>query len=247
MRKLISGLALAVSVIGGAPPAVYGQDTIYRYTDRETGALVFTNVPPTERAAPELAAQQAAARRAEAAAQRPRARAVVAQPAHDPNQFNTLIEKYAERHQVDPRLIWALIKAESNFNPRAVSPKGAKGLMQLMPGTAQRYGVTNVFDPEDNIQGGVRYLRFLLDLFQNDVRHSVAAYNAGENAVLRVRGIPPYRETIEHVKRVVNLYGTDRHPGSPLETVDPSQMYVYRDKDGNVVMTNLGPPPQVAN
>lgn len=118
-------------------------------------------------------------------------------------QYEPLIWKAAETHKVDYALVKAVIKAESNFNPSAVSRKGAKGLMQLMPGTAGVLGVTDSFHPEDNIHGGVRYLRYLLDLFNGDLKLALAAYNAGENAVLRYKGIPPYQETKTYVQKVL--------------------------------------------
>jgi soluble lytic murein transglycosylase-like protein len=118
-------------------------------------------------------------------------------------QYDPLIWKAAETYKVDYALVKAVIKAESNFNPSAVSRKGAKGLMQLMPGTAGVLGVTDSFHPEDNIHGGVRYLRYLLDLFNGDLKLALAAYNAGENAVLRHNGIPPYKETKTYIQRVL--------------------------------------------
>jgi hypothetical protein len=118
-------------------------------------------------------------------------------------QYDPFIRKAAETYRVDYALVKAVIKAESNFNPGAVSRKGAKGLMQLMPGTAAALGVTDSFRPEDNIYGGVRYLRYLLDLFNGDLKLALAAYNAGENAVLHYNGIPPYQETKAYIHRVL--------------------------------------------
>jgi soluble lytic murein transglycosylase-like protein len=103
-------------------------------------------------------------------------------------------------------LIKAIIRAESGFNPTAVSRKGAKGLMQLMPDTAVRMNVSNIFNPRENVEGGVRYFKYLLSLFNDDLRLSLAAYNAGENVVGELRSIPPYRETIDYVKRVMSYY-----------------------------------------
>jgi soluble lytic murein transglycosylase-like protein len=104
---------------------------------------------------------------------------------------------------VDYALVKAVIKAESNFDPLAISRAGAEGLMQLMPATAEALGVNDSFEPEDNIHGGVRYLRYLLDLFEGDLHLSLAAYNAGENAVFRHNGIPPYRKTQIFIRRVL--------------------------------------------
>jgi len=122
------------------------------------------------------------------------------------SSYDVLIERYADRYGVDPVLVRAVIQVESDFNPRCISHKGARGLMQLIPETAHRYGVRNVFDPEDNIRGGVHYLADLLQMFNNDVLRSLAAYNAGENAVLKYSGIPPYGETTTYVTRALTVY-----------------------------------------
>lgn len=128
----------------------------------------------------------------------------------NPSAFDELIRSAAQQHGIDPSLVRAVMHAESGFNPRAVSPKGATGLMQLMPGTASRFGVRDLYDPHENVRGGVAYLRFLLNLFNGDVRLAVAAYNAGEGAVQKYGGIPPYDETITYVARVMNLHGRYR-------------------------------------
>lgn len=117
-----------------------------------------------------------------------------------------LIQKYALRYGVDPSLVRAVMRHESGFNPNAVSPKGAQGLMQLMPGTAALMGVNNPFDPEQNIAGGVGYLRHCLDTFGHNVPLAVAAYNAGPARVARSQGVPPLRETQSFVKNVMGAY-----------------------------------------
>ena len=124
----------------------------------------------------------------------------------DRGQYAELINAIAAENDVDPALVKAIIRAESNFDQRAISRKGAQGLMQLMPGTAGRYAVGNTFDPAENIRGGVRHLRFLQDRFPGQVHLAIAAYNAGEGAVLRHKGIPPYAETRQYVSRVLRLY-----------------------------------------
>lgn len=129
----------------------------------------------------------------------------------DSNQYDALISEFSKKYQVDFALIKAVIRAESGFNPTAVSRKGAKGLMQLMPETASRVNVSNVFNPRENIEGGVRYLKYLLSLFNDDLRLSLAAYNAGETIVAEVRSIPPYRETVDYVKKVLSYYQSYRH------------------------------------
>jgi len=116
------------------------------------------------------------------------------------------IDAIARRHGMDPLLVRAVIRVESNFDPRAVSPKGAAGLMQLMPETAMRYGVENRFDPAQNVDAGARYLRDLLIKYDYHLWHALAAYNAGAGAVQKYKGIPPYRETINYVKRIDRAY-----------------------------------------
>ena len=125
----------------------------------------------------------------------------------DKNKFNQLVSQVAARHQVDEKLVHAVIQAESAYRPNAVSTSGAVGLMQLMPATASRFGVLDSNNPEQNIDGGTRYLRHLLNLFPNNLDLAIAAYNAGENSVLRHNNsIPPYPETQNYVKQVMALY-----------------------------------------
>jgi len=133
--------------------------------------------------------------------------------------YAPLIEKAAAEYQLDPALMHAIITVESGYNPQAVSPKGATGLMQLMPDTARRYAVKNIFDPQENIQGGARYLRFLLDMFKNNLDLTLAAYNAGEKAVLQYgMNIPPFAETRAYVPSVLLHYERNRN-GAPIPGV----------------------------
>jgi soluble lytic murein transglycosylase-like protein len=121
----------------------------------------------------------------------------------NPAEYENIIRTCADKYGVSASLIKAVIHAESGYNPNAVSLKGASGLMQLMPGTAKSLKVNNSFDPKDNVEGGVKYLRFLLDTFRGDVSLALAAYNAGLNKVARFGGIPPYTETRTYVNRVL--------------------------------------------
>lgn len=121
-----------------------------------------------------------------------------------PAEYEQIISSCASKYGVNPSLIKAVIHAESGYNPNAISRKGASGLMQLMPGTARSLHVSNSFDPKDNVEGGVKYLRFLLDTFRGDVPLAVAAYNAGLNKVAKYGGIPPYNETRTYVNRVLS-------------------------------------------
>jgi soluble lytic murein transglycosylase-like protein len=122
------------------------------------------------------------------------------------SRYDAIIEKYADRYGVDATLVRAVIQVESDFNPNCLSNKGARGLMQLMPGTAKRFGVTKIQDVEQNIHGGVKYLAYLMRLFNEDLPRVLAGYNAGENAVLKYGGIPPYEETSTYVTRALTVY-----------------------------------------
>ena len=125
-------------------------------------------------------------------------------PAQSP--YDSTIRAIALRYGLDDKLIKAIVRVESAFKPGAVSPKGAQGLMQLMPGTAERYGVKDSFDPAQNLLGGVKYLKHLLGMFDNNLRLALAAYNAGENAVQKYNGIPPYKETRQYVQKVMHYH-----------------------------------------
>ncbi len=123
-----------------------------------------------------------------------------------PREYAAIVGDLAPRLDLDPRLVIAVMAVESAFRPRAVSPKGARGLMQLIPSTADRFGVDDPFNPRQNIEGGMKYLRWLLDYFSGNVALALAGYNAGEKAVLHYGDIPPYRETQAYVSKVLSLY-----------------------------------------
>jgi soluble lytic murein transglycosylase-like protein len=150
-------------------------------------------------------------------------------------EIDSAIEQAASKHGVDANLVRALVQVESNFNPNAVSNKGAMGLMQLMPRTASGLRLSNPFDPQQNVDAGVRHLKQLLNNFGGDVRLSLAAYNAGEGAVKRNRGVPHYAETQNYVRRITDLYwnknGNVFRPGS-------APVHIYRGEDGVLNMTN---------
>ena len=151
---------------------------------------------------------------------------VASQPTKS-QDLKSIVSAASEQHQVDADFIASVIKAESANNPRAVSPKGAQGLMQLMPGTASQLGVKNSFDPADNVDGGVRYLRGLLMLYNNDMVKALAAYNAGPQRVQQYKGVPPYRETHAYVARVIKDYNrkklAERKQQGKVHTIQDAQ------------------------
>lgn len=160
------------------------------------------------------------------------------------SEVDSYIVDSGRRNSVDPLLLYSIMHQESSFKPRALSYKGARGLMQLMPFTASRFGVTNIWDPKQNIEGGARYMRFLLNLFDGDVRLALAGYNAGEGAVKKYGNqVPPYSETREYVRRIGNRYSMICDPQAaamastaPAEQKDPTPLNVY---ERSVFMTRL--------
>lgn len=198
MSPKILLLLLVMNLLFFTFPVCYAD--IYKYTDSE-GVIHLTNVP-TEHGVPYVLVMKE--------------KRVIFQLKGAMAGYNDLIAKASSKYRIDSSLVKAVIKAESNFNHRAVSPVGAQGLMQLMPATAASLQVRDAFHPETNIDGGVRYLRYLMNLFNGNLPLVLAAYNAGENAVLRNNNrIPPYRETQMYVKRVLNLFDQYSRNGTP--------------------------------
>lgn len=152
-------------------------------------------------------------------------------------EIDKVIDAAATRHGVDPNLVRAVVKVESNFNPAAVSRKGAIGLMQLMPDTARQLGVANAFDPQQNVDAGVRHLRNLLNNYGGDVRLTLAAYNAGAGAVDRNRGVPPYSETRAYVNKITSLYA-GANSGVRVLASPKAPIRVFRGADGVLTITN---------
>lgn len=201
LQTMQTRFLLSVVLLVSAVSAGIAHADIYRYVDAD-GAVHFTNVPQDSRFKVYLKEKRRADPVTETLAGEIRyydekERARYAKP----------IQDAAKATRLDAALIHAVISAESGYNPFARSRKGAAGLMQLMPETAKRYGVKNRLDPAQNISGGARYLRDLIRMFNNDVQLAVAAYNAGENAVIRAGNrIPPYQETMTYVPRVMSYY-----------------------------------------
>lgn len=189
-RRLWLRICIAILVWTFLPGSSCLAD-IYKYVDPD-GVIHLTNMPTDDRVRYELVIRE---------------KRVLFRPGMDVKKFDPIIVRASEKYSIDSALIKAVIKAESNFNHTAVSPVGARGLMQLMPQTASSLKVADSFHPENNIEGGVRYLRYLLNLFNGNLPLALAAYNAGEGAVIRYRNtIPPYRETQTYVQRVLDFY-----------------------------------------
>jgi soluble lytic murein transglycosylase-like protein len=194
--RLLCALSIIVPPVSLAANPTSGNG-IFAFTDPQ-GVVHYSNVPADERF--QLVWAEPAAGAAEAVA--PDSTSLQRSAA-----YSHIIKGAAAANRLEPALVTAVIAAESGGDPRAVSKRGARGLMQLMPETARRYGVSNSFDPEQNITGGARYLRDLVERYQNDLELVLAAYNAGPDAVDRQGGrIPPFRETLEYVPRVLAIY-----------------------------------------
>ena len=204
MRRLALAAAIALVAAVTTLPA----DTIY-YRRNPDGTIELTNVPT-------------------GAGLTPLRSTVHGVTPGSGAKYREMIFRTAREHGVHPDLAYAVAAVESSFDPQARSPKGALGLMQLMPDTAERFGVTDPFDPAENVRGGVRFLRYLLDLFDGDVRLALAAYNAGENAVLAIGRVPPYQETRTYVAKVIRKFGPGRAPWA----------------DGRPPAPEAAPPPQ---
>jgi hypothetical protein len=203
---------------------------IYQYTD-DDGVVHFSNVGVSTgkkyRTIKSAPAKKRATTRPTALSRTSRS------TSNNPSAYDRIINSACTRHGVDPALVQAIVKVESDFDPYALSRKGAMGLMQLMPQTAAAMNVGNSFNPHDNIDGGVKYLRYLLDRYEGNLPLALAAYNAGETAVKKWGTIPPYRETQNYVKKIMKIYGVNAETFRPRQTI-----YVGYSDDGSLMFTD---------
>jgi soluble lytic murein transglycosylase-like protein len=221
---IAAGIWLSLSVPSQAQIASYVDDQ---------GKVVFVNGDSPRRKSRGTISSPPASRAPAASPNSP------AQSASSGDQLDSIVQAAAARHNLDPALVKAVIGTESGWNPAAISPKGAVGLMQLIPETAERFGVGNSFDPAQNVEGGTSYLKWLLDRYDGDLSKSLAAYNAGERAVDVSGGIPGYPETLRYVQKVTDAYfrpNSGRNPSLWSPPRAPIRQEV--DSNGRVIFTN---------
>lgn len=185
-RNVGAGICSALILVATAAPSVLADGEIYRYVG-SNGTIYMTNVPSDQKFAPVMGKRTYHASVSD-------------------QELEGAVARYAQEYHLSPALLMAVMKAESDFNPTVISKAGAVGLMQLIPETAIRHGVRNLYDTRENIAGGARHLRYLLDRFHGNIRLALAAYNAGERKVDRYRQIPPFKETRTYVKKVMGFY-----------------------------------------
>lgn len=253
MKAKLNAAFILLTMMGLFTIPAHGQ--LASYLD-DQGNLVYTNnaasAPrgaPAKPLAASLSSEQSPIARPSTALASAQASTVEAASAPAPPQpvvpvvsapaaLDRMVQETAEKHNVDPELVRAVISTESNWNASAVSSKGAQGLMQLVPGTAHQLGVGNAFDPAQNVDAGVRYLGMLLQRYNGDLKLALAAYNAGPSIVDRFGGVPNFRETRNYVEKVTSTYfrpGSDRHSYAYSA---PKPIYRTTDADGRVVFTN---------
>lgn len=231
---------LATAFLAAAPSPAHAQ---IRKLVEENGHIVFVNADENT---PARTGKGKGANSDSALAAASRVGSALAPGESDEHGYRVLsraeIDKYVEelaaKHNVDPDLIRAVIAAESGYNPAATSRKGAQGLMQLMPGTAQQLGVRDAYNPKQNLEAGVRYLRALLDKYNGDLDKALAAYNAGEGAVARAGGVPNIRETQNYVRRITDQYFHADPTGAHTWMPAPRTIRREVDANGKVVFTN---------
>jgi soluble lytic murein transglycosylase len=214
MVKNIQSALFIVVFIGSLAGLSTSHADIYKYVDAN-GIIYFTNIPKGKKYKKILTESKTSK---------------YSKNTSNPRRYQSIIDKMSMKYNIKPSLVKAVIKTESNWDVTAISKKGAIGLMQLMPGTAQDMAVNDPYNPEENIEGGIRYLKYLLDKYHGDLKLTLAAYNAGPETVGKYRGIPPIPETRQYVKRVLSLYKDTEGKVSVI--------YKYDKKDGTVVYTN---------
>jgi len=243
MKTLLMTAALAAALGWAALPA---RAQLSYYVDDQGNVVVYTNdnAPQARKASAEKAPGDKAEKGSVASelnrntATLRAANSAPAAPSLGADVLHQLVQETAQKHNVDPNLVSAVISTESNWNTSAISRKGAQGLMQLVPETAQHFGVYNPFDPAQNVDAGVRYLSMLLDRYNGDLPKALAAYNAGPRVVDRWGGVPDYRETREYVRKVTSTYfqpGSDHK--SPWRAA-PKPIYRTTTDDGRILFTN---------
>ena len=259
-------LASAAALAAAAPRPARGSAYVYTYTDRQ-GRLIINNLPPSSVAGQGLSLKQVGVGQIRLAITKLEMGRVLRSP-----ELLSMVDELAQKEGVDPFLARAIIQAESAFNYRARSRAGALGLMQLMPATALRFGVVDPFDARQNITGGCKYLKWLTDYYKGDSMKVIAAYNAGEGAVDRHRGIPPFRETRAYVPKVMELWSkrlvqpdpkaagsmellkkghggfeVEERPLAPAQMAQaqeraPTVLYQWTDGSGRVQISDTPPP-----
>jgi soluble lytic murein transglycosylase-like protein len=227
---ILTGIALLLSLC--QPRAVMAD--IFQYTD-DNGVIHFSNVGVgNSKKYKKLKSTVQAERQNSTAPQHsPAPSRAPLSSSNYPSTYVDIINTACGRHGVDPALVHALVKVESDFNPYALSRKGAMGLMQLMPETALVMNVGNSFNPNDNIDGGVKYLRYLIDRYEGNLQLALAAYNSGETAVKKWGTIPPYPETQNYVQRIMKIYNGNELAFRPRHTI-----YMYHGEDGALMLTD---------
>ena len=225
--------AAALLVLGFLASAAPARATLYSFVD-ENGVTHYTNVPSDPRF-----------RKVPGSSPPPASRSGSGSGSMAAEKYETEIALCADDHGVDSALVKAVIKAESNYDNRAISRAGAQGLMQLMPATSRLRNVDNPFNPGQNIDGGVRHLKYLLRTFDGDTKLALAAYNAGENAVRKYNGVPPFPETKNYVSTVLSLYGrySGLVPGASVDSggtaTQTAQIQSFVNAEGTQVFTNV--------
>jgi soluble lytic murein transglycosylase-like protein len=219
MRSSVLSLLACLGALVLSPAA--RAQGIYSYVEKD-GTVVYTNVPPGG-ARPEKPRSSSRTASTAPTAAPPRAERVPRAQRITNSEYDAYISDAAQRYNLPQALLWAVMHTESNFNPGAVSNKGASGLMQLMPATAADMYVRDIFDVRENIEGGARYLRVLANLYEGDMVKMVAAYNAGPAAVKKHGGIPPFAETQAYVRKVIALYYQYKEQHPKADSSEPSR------------------------